>query len=343
MRTDSENRVLEMLRQAGQKFISGEEIAERLGVTRTAVWKHIRELRAAGYSIVSQPRSGYSLQETPDRLLASEIKHDLGTQTIGCKIYSYETIGSTNVTARGMADRDAEATPDGTIVVADEQTGGRGRLERHFFCPPTGIWFSVILRPDFLPQEAPKCTLFASVAVVRAMREFGVPGGIKWPNDVLHKGRKMVGILTELSAELDRVNYIVIGIGINANIAEQDFPEDVRDKATSLMEAKGEPVPRVAFLQAVLRAMDDLYATIKTQGFGPVFAEWRRYSLTLGHEVRVIGVRSGEEMTGRAVDIADDGALIVETAAGRQRVLAGDVSVRPREGGYWTDDEESSD
>lgn len=337
VRNDSGSRVLEMLRQAGG-FISGEDIAEQLGVTRTAVWKHIKELRDAGYSIVSQPRSGYRLQEAPDRLLASEVQHGLGTDIIGRKVYSYASIDSTNLRAKAMAAQDPAATPDGTVLVADEQTGGRGRLERHFFCPPTGVWFSVILRPDFPPQDAPKCTLFASVAVVRAMREFGVPGGIKWPNDVLHEGRKMVGILTELSAEMDRVNYIVIGIGMNVNIAESDFPADVRDKATSFMEAKGEPVPRVAFLQAVLRAMDDLYGCIKREGFAPVFEEWRRYSVTLDHEVRVIGVRSGEETIGRAVDIAEDGALIVETAAGRQRVLAGDVSIRPREGGYWTDE-----
>ena len=160
--------ILEILRRAGDKYISGEEIASRLGVSRTAVWKHIRELREAGYEIVSQSRSGYSLREAPDRLLPSEIQHGLDTQCIGCQIEAHEVVDSTNNVAKQLA---AAGAAEGTVVVAEQQDGGKGRLERHFFSPAgKGIWFSVILRPAFLPQEAPKCTLLAAVAVALVLR-----------------------------------------------------------------------------------------------------------------------------------------------------------------------------
>jgi len=324
------NTILEILRLSGDGYISGEEIAERLGVSRTAVWKHIKEMRAQGYDIESHARSGYRLRETPDALLPGEIMHGLQTEVIGQEIIGHEEIDSTNKEAKRLARAGAK---DGTVVVAESQTGGKGRLERHFFSPKgKGIWFSVILRPRFLPQEAPKCTLMAAVAVARAMTEFGLQPAIKWPNDLLYDNKKLVGILTEMSAEMDGINYIVIGTGINVNIEPLDFPEDIREVATSLSIMKGEKLPRVKFLQAVLQAMDDLYGKVQREGFVPVLEEWRKYSITLGQEVKVIGVRDGEVYTGRAVDIDEDGALLVDTDAGRQRVLAGDVSIRPQSG-----------
>jgi BirA family biotin operon repressor/biotin-[acetyl-CoA-carboxylase] ligase len=324
MRSD----ILDLLRHADGHFVSGEEIATRLGVSRTAIWKHIKELREAGYRIDSQSRSGYALVDTPDRLLPGEIQHGLQTQVIGKDIIFYESIDSTNNEAKRLA---AKGAAHGTVVVAEEQGTGRGRLERKFFSPPgKGIWFSVILRPHFLPQDAPKCTLLSSVAVAMAMKKFGMQAGIKWPNDILWKGKKLVGILTELSAEMDRINYVVIGTGINVNISAEEFPEELRDIAASLSMMKGEPLPRVPFFRAVLEAMDELYASIVTDGFGRVFEEWRRYTVTLGHEVNVIGVTSDDVFSGLAADIDEDGALLVDTAEGRRRVLAGDVSIRPK-------------
>ncbi|MCR5757772.1 MAG: biotin--[acetyl-CoA-carboxylase] ligase [Selenomonas sp.] len=324
------NKILTLLRQSGEKYISGEEIADKLGVSRTAVWKHIKEMRAQGYDIESHARSGYILREAPDALLSGEIHHGLETKIIGQEIICHEEIDSTNNEAKRLARNGAV---EGTVVVAESQTGGKGRLERKFFSPKgKGIWFSVILRPKFLPQEAPKCTLMAAVAVARAMEEFGLEPGIKWPNDLLYENKKLVGILTEMSAEMDGINYIVIGTGINVNIDQSDFPGDIRDVATSLSMMKGEQLPRVKFFQAVLRAMDDLYGKVQREGFAPVLEEWRKYSITLGQEVKVIGVRDGEVYFGKAVDIDADGALLVDTAEGRQRVLAGDVSIRPRSG-----------
>ena len=318
--------VLELLRAAGG-YISGEKMAERLGVTRAAVWKKIAALRDAGYDISSAPRSGYVLRSAPDRLIETEISQDLKTALVGRKVICYDAVDSTNLVLKNLAREGAE---DGTVVVADSQGTGRGRMERAFFSPPgKGIWVSILLRPTFLPQDAPRCTLMAAVAVARAMEAFGLRAEIKWPNDILHDGRKLVGILTEMSAEMDRVNYVVIGIGINVNIAPEDFPAELRAIATSLMQMKGAPLPRVAFLQELLRALDDLYASVQREGFAPVLAAWREYAVTLGQEVRVIGP-AGEEFEGVAADIDAEGALLVDTAEGRRRVLAGDVSIRPR-------------
>ena len=322
MRSD----VLELLREAGG-CVSGEKIAARLGVTRAAVWKKIAALREAGYDIASAPRSGYILRAAPDRLIEAEITKDLGTALVGKKIICYDAVDSTNLVLKQLAHEGAE---DGTVVVADSQGTGRGRMERHFFSPPgKGIWVSILLRPMFLPQDAPKCTLMAAVAVARAMERFGLRAAIKWPNDIIHEGRKLVGILTEMSAEMDRVDYVVIGIGINVNIAREDFPEELRDTATSLMQMKGTPLPRVAFLQELLRAVDVLYQEVQREGFAPVLAAWRKYAVTLGQTVRVIGP-AGEEFEGVAADIDADGALFVDTKMGRRRVLAGDVSIRPK-------------
>ena len=330
-------KILEMLRGAGDGYISGEEMAEKLGVTRTAIWKHIQELRGSGYEISSHSRNGYMLKHSPDSLLASEIGHGLGTEIVGIgrKIHSFEEVDSTNLVAKKLIRKlcAEERCPciDGLVVAAESQTGGRGRLERSFYSPQgKGIWFSLVLCPPFAPQEAPKCTLLAAVAVTEAMHEYGLQPGIKWPNDIICEGRKLVGILTEASCDIDRIKHIIIGIGINANLKEEDFPEDLKEKATSMEILKGESVPRVKFLQTVLRSLEHWYKVTMAEGFGPVLAAWRKYSVTLGQEVRVIGVRDGEEFFGRAVDIDDYGALLVETDSGLRTVMAGDVSIRPR-------------
>ena len=322
MRSD----VLELLRAAGG-YVSGEKMAEQLGVTRAAVWKKIAALRDAGYDISSAPRSGYILRSAPDRLIEPEIVKGLQTKLVGREIICYDAVDSTNIVLKELARQGVE---NGTVVVADTQGTGRGRMERAFFSPPgKGIWVSILLRPDFLPQEAPKCTLMAAVAVAQAMEKFGLRAAIKWPNDILHDGRKLVGILTEMSAEMDRVNYIVIGIGINVNIAEEDFPEELRPIATSLMQMKGEPLSRVAFLQELLRELDVLYADVQRAGFAPVLAAWKKYAVTLGQQVRVLGP-GGETFEGTAADIDTEGALLIDTEEGQRRVLAGDVSIRPK-------------
>ena len=253
------------------------------------------------------------------------VKHNLSTSFMGQNVISYEDIPSTNNEAKVLA---AQGAVEGTVVVSEAQSTGKGRLERSFFCPAGGLWFSVILRPDFLPQEAPKCTLVSAVAVARAMRDMGLDAGIKWPNDIYCQGRKLTGILTEMSGEMDRINYLVVGIGINANIPLESFPEDIRDKAGSMSGILGHDIDRVVFLQKILTYMENLYVDVLKNGFDWALDQWREYSITLGQLIDVVGVQ--EKFAGVAEDIDEDGALLVRTDTGLRRVLAGDVSIRPR-------------
>ena len=319
--------IVEMLKNSGSNFISGESIAGTLGISRTAVWKHIQKLRDSGYQIISRERHGYRLKDAPDLLLPSEIQIALDTQTIGRDMHYYPSVDSTNRVAKALAYHGAQ---DGTIVVAEEQTGGKGRLERNFFSPRgKGIWFSVVLRPNFSPHEAPKFTLMAAVAVAEAMARFNLQAQIKWPNDILFDGRKLVGILTEMSGEIGKIAYIVIGVGINVNINRDEFPEDLRPVAASLSEMSGETISRVELFRAVLEEFDKLYAIVNSSGFDKVIELWRNYNVTLGKNVRVIAaVDGGESFTGKAVDLDSSGALVVETSDGLRTVYAGDVSIR---------------
>ncbi len=319
--------IIEMLKNAGGNFISGESIAGKLGVSRTAVWKHIQKLRECGYQIISSERCGYKLKDAPDLLLPSEIQIELDTKVIGKEMHYKPIVDSTNSLAKALAYHGAA---DGAIVVAEEQKGGKGRLERNFYSPRgKGIWFSIILRPNFLPHDASKCTLMAAVAVAEAMKRFNLKAEIKWPNDIMYDGRKLVGILTEMTCELGRINYVVIGIGINVNISRDEFPEEIRPIAASLSEMNDAPLSRVQFFRAVLTEFDKLYSMVNESGFDEIFKLWKDYNITLGKNIRVISAgNGGKSFTGKAIDLNQDGALIVETAQGQQAVYAGDVSIR---------------
>ena len=318
--------IVEMLKKAGKDFISGESIAGELGISRTAVWKHIQKLREHGYQIISSERRGYQLKDAPDLLLPSEIQIGLDTQIIGKEMKYFPSVDSTNHEAKALAYHGAA---EGTIVVAEEQDSGKGRLDRNFYSPRgKGIWFSVILRPKFLPHDAPKFTLMAAVAVAEAMARFNLKAQIKWPNDIMFDGRKLVGILTEITGELARINYMVIGIGINVNMSRADFPEELQNVAASLSEMSGEDLSRVEIFRAVLEEFDKLYLEVKAEGFDKVIDRWKKYNVTLGKNVRVISAGDGESFTGKAIDLDEDGALVVETSQGRRTVYAGDVSIR---------------
>lgn len=318
-------RILKLLRQQSQDYLSGEEISRQLAVSRTAVWKHIQELKNHGYEIEAHPRKGYRLKSRPDLLLPEEIRAGLATQLLGKQIVHFYDTSSTNNEAKRLAADDAV---EGTIVVSEAQTLGRGRLNRGWFSPPGGgVWVSVILRPPFPPQEAPKCTLMAAVATVEAIREAsGLNCGIKWPNDILWQGRKLVGILTEMSAEMDAINFVVLGIGINVSLQESDFPEELRNIGASVSMGAEREVSRVEVLQKLLERLEYWYQVVKQEGFEPVLEAWRRESVTLGQPVRVL---AGEETyDGVAEELAEDGSLLVRTEKGLRRVLAGDVSLR---------------
>lgn len=318
------NYVLGLLRENYPNFISGEEVCRSLGVSRTAVWKHIQSLRAEGYEIDSQTHSGYRLVAVPDRLYPQEIDFGLETEFLGRNVSYFDKTGSTNREAKELAGKGA---PEGTLVVTEEQTGGRGRLGRGWFTPyALGIWCSLILRPEVHPTEAPPVTMLAAVALARAIKDStGIAVGIKWPNDLLVQGKKICGILTEMNAEMDRVNYLVVGMGINVNIVE--FPEELKEIATSLKIEAGTHLSRRLLLQKLLLQFENLYKLWLIEGFKPVLKDWKEKCVTLNCPVRVTSAR--ESWEGWAEDVDDTGALLLRLPDGSLRqVLAGDVSLR---------------
>ncbi len=327
VRPDSEELVLGFLAEAGDEFVSGEAISDKLGLSRAAVWKHVNALRAQGYRIDAVPARGYRLMEIPDRLGELELRPLLNTHDLGQVLHWFEEVGSTNDIAKRLAD---DGAAHGEVVVAEAQTAGRGRRGR-VWASPTGrnLTLSIILRPDLPPSRAPELTLVASVALCQAVRQAGVPAGIKWPNDLLAHGRKLAGILTELAAEPDRVQWAVLGIGVNVNVRAEEFPAELRDIATSLAMERGELVPRALFAAAVLSSLEEWLDRHAEDGFPPVREAWRAMSITLGREVRVRA--SDRDLEGVAEDVDEAGALLVRTPAGLERVLAGDVELlRPR-------------
>jgi len=320
--------ILNMLRNYSNEYLSGEEISRQLAVSRTAIWKHIQALKQAGYEIEAHPRQGYRLKGVPDRLLPDEIRDHLHTAILGQQeIYYYNDIGSTNNEAKKQANLGCH---EGAIVLSEMQNSGRGRISRSWFSPAgKGIWLSLVLRPPFHPYDAPKCTLMAAVAVTKAIRRVTqVKCGIKWPNDILYEGKKLVGILTEMNAEMDVINYIVIGMGINVNIERQEFPEELKKIATSLSLASGQLVARLSLLQEILIELEREYNNVIQHGFSPVLDDWRELSVTLGQTVDVLG--GSKQFSGLAVDIDNDGALLVQTKDGIEKIIAGDVSIRPQ-------------
>lgn len=317
--------IFNFLREHQNEFVSGQQISEQLGVSRTAVWKHIRALKQRGYVIESYTKKGYCLREAPELLSKDVIEKGLTTKSLGRNVVYEERVDSTNNVAKKLAD---DGAPEGTIVIAEEQTGGRGRLSRSFHSPfAKGLWFSVILRPAIPPMEVSKMTLLAAVALARSLRFHGLKDcGIKWPNDILIHGRKMVGILTELNGSAEKVNYIIMGIGVNTGVTKKELPDDLKDIVTSFA-MEGAAVRRAELLQTILAELERLYQTVCQEGFAPILAEWRLLSCMLGQKVSVSSV--GRTFIGVAADIDDDGNLIVETDRGREKVMAGDVHVRP--------------
>lgn len=319
--------VLSLLKKNRGAYVSGEEICKSLKVTRTAIWKHINSLREDGYKIEALPRLGYQLTGVPDRLYPDEIKEGLNTRIMGQKkILHYSTLSSTTEPAREEAQK---GCAEGTLVIAEEQTGGRGRLGRAWYSPQyKGIFLSMVLRPPVNPNEVARVTMIASVALALAInKETGVAAGIKWPNDLLVKGKKVCGILADLSAEMDRVNYLVLSAGINANHEPADFPEDIKNTATSLKIGTGQPVDRAGLVRSCLEMFEHWYYLWLEQGFAPVLQRWKELSVSLNCPVRINTLN--ESWEGWAEDIDEDGALLLRLPNGEmQRLVSGEVSLR---------------
>jgi BirA family biotin operon repressor/biotin-[acetyl-CoA-carboxylase] ligase len=320
--------VLQSLRDAGGEARSGEEISSALGVSRAQVWKHVGMLRSRGYEIEGAPGGGYRLCGSPDRLYAEEILCGLETRWLAREIHALETTESTNLVATDLARAGAA---HGTTVVAEQQTAGRGRLGRSFYSPAhQNLYTSVVLRPELSTADAPTLLLAAGVAVAQTIGDLLDPGDameIKWPNDVLLGGLKTSGILMELNAEESRVSFAVLGIGVNLNVDPKDFPDEFRQRATSLSAYAGRPVDRVDFTRRLyvnLEEILDLHARGGMQAIRPRFDAWFRM---VGRAVRVQEI-GGAELSGIATGIAPGGALLIEKMSGEiVQVLAGDVTL----------------
>ncbi|WP_054957613.1 biotin--[acetyl-CoA-carboxylase] ligase [Paenibacillus dakarensis] len=305
------------------EFLSGEEISQRLSISRTAVWKQINKLRNAGYEFEAMPRLGYRLTEKPDPLDEDFLAACTKGRLFGQRIEVLPSTVSTQEDARKLAEAGA---PEGTVVLAEEQTGGRGRMGKKFYSPfGKGIWMSLVLRPTQPLHLTQQLTLLTGVAVRRAiLKATGVDTGIKWPNDLLIDGKKVCGILLESATEDDTVRYCIAGIGISVNLREDDYPDDLKQVASSLRMASGSNLNRNELICSILDELETLYDLYNDQGFEPIASLWESASVTLDREVSVhssMGV-----LTGVAAGLHPSGALLVKNNTGELiPVFSGDI------------------
>lgn len=325
MTTDA--RILSALRDSPEGGVSGADLSQQLGISRAAIWARIEELRALGYEIVASPHQGYRLLSVPDALHADYLLSLVqDNQIVGRDIRVFEETGSTNDIVEKLA---RDGVKEGVVVFAEAQTRGRGRLGRKWLSPSRqGLWFSVLLRPNLRPQAATQLTVAAGTALRRALHEqTGLKPEIKWPNDILIGGRKVAGVLTELSAELDHIKHLILGIGVDVNLGAAEFPTELRKTATSLKLETGRHLQRAAVAAAILRELDRDYERIRAQRFPELADEWEQHCATLGNRVSIqIGERT---LQGMAEALDEDGALLLRTQHGRlERIIGGDVTLQ---------------
>lgn len=318
--------LLARLLKSGGEPISGQQLADDFGVSRTAVWKHIQALQEEGYILETVKKKGYVLKSVPDRMDAARIQAFLQTEQVGQVIHHYDTVDSTQILAHGYV---REGTANGTVVIAEEQTAGRGRMLRPWESTAgKGVWMTVILKPDVPPHQAPQFTLVAAVAIVNAMKALypALAPEIKWPNDILLNGRKCTGILTEMVAEADVVQALLIGIGINVNQKMEDFPEELQTIATSISAELGRDVDRAEFVAKVLYYLEAYGNQYVKNGFSQIKALWEEASATIGRHVRATTLR--EVIEGVAVGITEAGVLEIKTASGEVKgVYSADIEL----------------
>lgn len=320
----AEEELISFFQKNRQTQISTKQISEELGIHPYVLHQLVKELRRWGFKISSEKGKGYRLLEIPDFLLPGKIKRNLKTKLLGKEVLCYRTIGSTNNLAFRLAESGA---PEGTLIVADEQTKGRGRMGRNWYSPPKlGLWMSLILRPDIPPSKAPSLSICAGLALAQAIGEItGLDAKTKWPNDCLLNGRKVGGVLLELSAELDRINFMIAGIGVNVNHQFNDFPKNLSAIATSLRIELGKEVPRIKLLTSFLERFESIYLDFKKNGLSPQRSLIKKSSFHLGAKVTV---KSGKErIEGIAEDIDDNGSLIIRVGKEKRVVTTGEVTL----------------
>lgn len=322
--SSTRNKLIDILSRKKDEHISGQLLSEQLDVSRNTIWKHMNQLKKDGYEIEAQVNKGYRIIAFPNKVTDNTLKWGLDTEWLGKTIIHKETTESTQRIAHQLALDGAE---HGTIVIADEQTAGKGRVNRSFHSKKEkGIWMSLILRPDILPYMAPQLTLLTATVLADVIDSFiGIKPQIKWPNDVLIDGKKIAGILTEMQAEQDKIVYVIIGVGININQEEMDIPKDIRENVTSLKMATNKTWDLNPLTQQILTKFEEKFSKFISDGFKPVKDDWENYGFRLDEKLQIY---SGNQ-TFEAVftGIAEDGALLAKKADGSiEKVYSGEIS-----------------
>jgi BirA family biotin operon repressor/biotin-[acetyl-CoA-carboxylase] ligase len=305
-------------------FVSGQELSEGLGVSRTAVWKVIRQLEEEGYVFEAVRNKGYRLVTEPDLLTKAAISERLSTEWAGQEVCSFDEIDSTNNEAKRQAEIGA---PHGLLVISEVQTAGRGRMGRPWSSPAgSGIWMSLLLRPSLAPIQASGLTLVMALAIREAIVTLtGAECRIKWPNDIVADGKKVCGILTEMSAEPDRINHVVIGVGIN--VTDDSFPEEIRDRAISIWQVCGQKIQRAELVAEILKTFERFYEQYLQSGdMSTLLDAYNAALINCGQTVRVLDPKGEYEAVARG--IIPSGALIVEKDGQTREIISGEVSVR---------------
>ncbi|MGD7045413.1 biotin--[acetyl-CoA-carboxylase] ligase [Jeotgalibacillus proteolyticus] len=311
-------------------YLSGERLAKEAGCSRTAIWKHIEELRKEGITIDSKRKKGYKLIESnqQDTVTETDILLGLQTKRLGRSIHYYESVDSTQKIAHKLAQ---EQAPEGTLVIAEEQTSGRGRMSRSWHSPKgTGIWMSLLVRPLLPPQKAPQFTLLTAVAVVQAIEDVcDVSVEIKWPNDLLVNDRKITGILTELQADSEQIHSLIIGIGMNINQQQEDFPKELHELATSLAIETGSKVSRSAIVQRIMYHFEKYYLLYMDKGFAPIKLLWESYAISIGRHITARTLNG--ELSGIACGITEEGILLLEDDQGvTHSIYSADIEINAK-------------
>lgn len=315
--------ILAMLRES-DGYVSGQELCNKFGVSRTAIWKAINQLKDMGYEIEAVPNKGYHLVSAPDVMNEAEIKSLLHTEWAGQELFCFDEIDSTNTKAKELAE---QGYPSGTLVVADRQIAGRGRRGRSWDSPAgIGIFMTLLLKPDINPNNASMLTLVTALATAQAISDVtGAEAKIKWPNDIVINGKKVCGILTEMSAQFDYINHIVIGIGINVH--NESFPEEIRETAGSLLLESGKRIHRADLIARFLERFEAGYAIfLQTEDLEGLMKDYNALLVNIQKQVRILDPK--EPFEGKAIGITKRGELIVDTWESRKLVSSGEVSVR---------------
>ncbi len=308
-----------------KRYVSGQALSMELGISRTAVWKHVRNLRKMGFQIEASPSKGYSLRasEAPSCFNGIEIQAALTTGIIGKKVFFYPAIDSTNTKAFELA-RNGE--PEGTVVIAGTQSKGKGRIGRRWESPPgVNVYTSIILRPDVPPQYAQNLTFLSAVAVAEAVEAVSPRRpAVKWPNDILIDSRKVAGILMEMDSEADRINFVIAGIGVNVNMKESMLPDSVRPIAASLAEKSGGEVDRIGFVRSLYSSIEKWYKIYSRDGFTPILSAWKSYFDAEGKPIKVNCFN--RSISGICAGVDESGALLVRNSDGAiVRIISGDA------------------